>query len=60
MLKITWTNGTVGEKSPRKIPPSPSPPPSLLHDQIENKRESAYAKISERELISRIGTNHFS
>jgi len=54
---LKWSNGSIGEKSSRKIQEEQ---PSIVEEKvIENKREDAYAKISERELISQINKNPF-
>lgn len=55
---LKWSNGSIGEKSSRKIQEKEEePPPTTIVE--ENKREDAYAKISERELISQINKNPF-
>ena len=61
---LTWSNGTVAEKSPRH---RPEPAPVKTNENIElnavaiseNKRELSYSKMAERELISQINLNPF-
>jgi|LakMenEpi02Jun10_1017292.scaffolds.fasta_scaffold15378_1 hypothetical protein len=54
---LKWSNGSIGEKSSRKIKEEEQEQPLIIVE--ENKREDAYAKISERELISQINKNPF-
>jgi hypothetical protein len=58
---LKWSNGSIGEKSSRKIKEKEKEKeeeqPLIIVE--ENKREDAYAKISERELISQINKNPF-
>ena len=54
---LKWSNGSIGEKSSRKIKEKEEEQPLIIVE--ENKREDAYAKISERELISQINKNPF-
>jgi len=57
---LKWSNGSIGEKSSRKIKEKEvveEEEPFIISE--ENKREDAYAKISERELISQINKNPF-
>jgi hypothetical protein len=62
---LTWSNGTVAEKSPRQRPESSQPIKTVENIELnavaisENKRELSYSKMAERELISQINLNPF-
>jgi len=64
MNEYAWSDGTKPERSYKKDNPELNPKQIALSDDWDDnigntKREEAYIKIKERELIGRVGTNPF-